>query len=833
MIWQAILKTDRLRNFIFSPHLFSFAGLTGLFLLFHFEVIFQSKFYFNLWIFKNQLPFKDLFPNIYNSLNQNSDFITHHLANKYFIAQSLREGTLPLWNPHVFSGFPQFANGASILFSPWSLLYATLPFFTAYKLQWGLTFLIGGILFYFFVSRCLRLRPFPCFLGTCVYLFCPFLAENADIDSILGFLWVYPAVLILVERYFKAYEFKYMIWLAVVLSLSSYATHIHVAFNAIVLFFIYGGSKWYGSQAERLNKRFWGHFFLSGIIFLGLSAASLMPFIEFLFHSQRGLIEGRSGSLLLPVELLSVLYPIILKIPYMNQIVSFLFSTPVMLHARGVYLGALPVLLAAIGIWVGIRTRFGKNGIFALLVLLYFIFNIIPISRIHPFFDLLTARYWTIYLFCLSVLSAVVLDFLFGSFHLEKLRSVTRALLFFIILPITFLSLLVSLFRLQIVDYALSQTGKISGIMGRDLLQGDVRLRISENLGDLFNLISIGSPFILIPLFVILGFYCLLRFREKISLYWQGMIIFLFLLIDCFVVGWKFRPTAVSQKELFKESSIISFLKKGEGVCRFASLQGQDILLKPNLGIFYGLYDAGGQESLLDRRYLVFSRRALQKKMGDAVTGSGILDFKDIDLKLAGMLHVKYLLQSERDFLFGNVKPVFRAEGIKIYENPYLLPKAFFVQNYRVIKEEEELLKALTDPEFDPKKELLFEEEPLQKSGRRRRDFDGNSSLVHYLPNEIELITDSKEEAYLVLSDTYYPGWKAYVDGKEEKIYRANGVLRAIFVPGGKHTVQFLYRPKTLVIGGLLSIIMLVFVFGALANFNLSAPEFGDMGKKP
>ncbi|MEK7790431.1 MAG: YfhO family protein, partial [Deltaproteobacteria bacterium] len=518
-------------------------------------------------------------------------------------------------------------------------------------------------------------------------------------------------------------------------------------------------------------------------------------------------------SLLLPVELLSVLYPIILKIPYINPIVSFLFSTPVTLHARGIYLGALPVLLATVGIWVGIRTKFRKNGIFALLVLLYFIFNIIPISKIHPFFDLLTARYWTIYLFCLPILSAIVLEHLFCSSHIEKLRCVTRIFLFFIILPITFLSLFVSLFRSQIVGYALSQTGKISGMMGRDVLQGDVRLRISENLGDIFNLVSITSPFIWIPLFVVLGFYCLLCFREKISLYWQGMVIFLFLLIDCFLIGSKFRPTVVSQNELFKESSVTSFLKKGEGIFRFASLQGEDVLLKPNLGIFYGLYDVGGQESLLDRRYLVFSRRALQKKMGDAVTGSGILDFKDIDLKLAGMLHVKYLLQGERDFLFGDLKPVFRAEGINIYENPYFFPKAFLVQNYRVITEEEGLLHALTDLQFDPKKELLLEEEPLQRPAPRPFAL-GMTQLVDYSPNKVELITDSKEEAYLVLSDTYYPGWKATVDGKEEKIYRANGVLRAISVPGGKHLVQFLYRPKTLLIGGLFSIATFVLVVG-------------------
>jgi hypothetical protein len=558
-----------------------------------------------------------------------------------------------------------------------------------------------------------------------------------------------------------------------------------------------------------------------GIFFLGLSAAALLPFLEFLFHSQRGFTEGSAGVILLPAEIFSAFYPILPKIPHINyilgHILSFVSSTPVSLHARGVYLGVLPALFSVVGIWAAFssiksaefRKDFAGPGIWALLIISYFIFNIFPVSKIHPVFDLLTARSWTIYIFSLSVLTGIVSDFLFSNFHIEKFRSAARGLLYFFVLPITLISVLISLFRSQIVQvvwqYALSKTDKAS----------------TEKLDTLFNLVSIQSPFILLPFFVILAFYLFLRFRERIPVVFQFMVILFLLFTDLFFVGSKFRPTVVSENILFPESKAITFMKKEKSqkeLSRFASLQGEDVVLKPNLGIFYGLYDVGGQESVIDGRYLKFSRRALQKRMKQPVTGSGILDFQDIDLKLAGMLHVKYLVQGEKDLHFAELEPVFHRkgeEGIKIFENPFLLPKVFLVSGYQVGEDEESVLQSLSDPRFDPKKTVIFEEEPHRKLSPRKEveNLGGQIKIDQYLPNEIKLSVKSENDSYLVLTDSYYPGWKAYVDGREERIYRANGVLRALFVPKGAHVCDFHFRPKSLFLGSLLSAATLVLVF--------------------
>jgi uncharacterized membrane protein YfhO len=63
------------------------------------------------------------------------------------------------------------------------------------------------------------------------------------------------------------------------------------------------------------------------------------------------------------------------------------------------------------------------------------------------------------------------------------------------------------------------------------------------------------------------------------------------------------------------------------------------------------------------------------------------------------------------------------------------------------------------------------------------------------------------QNAFLVLSDTYFPGWKAYVDGKEERIYRANYAFRAIPIRAGAHKVEFTYKPLSFKLGAVITLL--------------------------
>jgi len=73
--------------------------------------------------------------------------------------------------------------------------------------------------------------------------------------------------------------------------------------------------------------------------------------------------------------------------------------------------------------------------------------------------------------------------------------------------------------------------------------------------------------------------------------------------------------------------------------------------------------------------------------------------------------------------------------------------------------------------------------------------------VARYEPNRIAVKTQSDQPGYLVLSELFYPGWEATVDGKAAPILKADCILRAVVVDQGAHEVIFQYRPRSLMLG--------------------------------
>lgn len=72
----------------------------------------------------------------------------------------------------------------------------------------------------------------------------------------------------------------------------------------------------------------------------------------------------------------------------------------------------------------------------------------------------------------------------------------------------------------------------------------------------------------------------------------------------------------------------------------------------------------------------------------------------------------------------------------------------------------------------------------------------GKIKVRHYNPNELALEVDSKQDCFLYYGDGYDKSWRGFIDGKEDKVYKANLAFKAIIVPRGNHEVRFLYDPK-------------------------------------
>jgi hypothetical protein len=264
-----------------------------------------------------------------------------------------------------------------------------------------------------------------------------------------------------------------------------------------------------------------------------------------------------------------------------------------------------------------------------------------------------------------------------------------------------------------------------------------------------------------------------------------------------------------------------AFLQQNAGLYRVFSLGGEDMVesLLEDMPTAYRLYSAQGHVSQLAlSRYEVFL---------------GALAESDTLLDLAG---VKYLLAEKGTELPGYASAY--ADGdLEVYENKSVLPRVFVVHEAEVIATGEEVLRRLLSDDFDPGRIVLLEEKPtstmdqtvtppkpdLQPTGQAApagsltspegiylplaiRGWPTDATIMVYSPHKVVVKTDLPEAGFLVLSDTYYPGWTVSVDGQEGRIYQADYLFRAVPLPQGKHTVEFRYGPSSFRIGLALSL---------------------------
>jgi hypothetical protein len=153
---------------------------------------------------------------------------------------------------------------------------------------------------------------------------------------------------------------------------------------------------------------------------------------------------------------------------------------------------------------------------------------------------------------------------------------------------------------------------------------------------------------------------------------------------------------------------------------------------------------------------------------------------------------------------------------VKIYQALDTLPRAYVVHQAQLLEDDAQAVPAMKDPTFDPSQTVLLHPDPQQDAALpalARPDTSRPASYVTvltYKPQEIVLQAEMKQPGYVVLSDTWYPGWQARLDGKPTPIARANLVFRAIYVPQGTHSLHLIYRPASYMWGLSLSAVMLV-----------------------
>lgn len=157
---------------------------------------------------------------------------------------------------------------------------------------------------------------------------------------------------------------------------------------------------------------------------------------------------------------------------------------------------------------------------------------------------------------------------------------------------------------------------------------------------------------------------------------------------------------------------------------------------------------------------------------------------------------------------------------ILIHENTKVFPRAFVVHDYEVVKDESAVLKRLKDSNFDLRNKIIIKDDVSDSIRSKLVNIDKSAlspaELRSYGADRVEITADMQNPGFLVLSDTYYPGWIAYVDGKETEIFVSDYIFRSVFLDKGVHNITFVYRPLSFKIGLLVGLIALVSVASVL-----------------
>jgi hypothetical protein len=164
----------------------------------------------------------------------------------------------------------------------------------------------------------------------------------------------------------------------------------------------------------------------------------------------------------------------------------------------------------------------------------------------------------------------------------------------------------------------------------------------------------------------------------------------------------------------------------------------------------------------------------------------------DSALRLLGLMHVRYIA-SPREL---DLPVVYRSSAITIYRNAAAVPRAWLVPSARV---ESDPLASALDPTFDPRREAILDETISPDNLIRDTRYAIRDTLLSLrdTPNTVTIRAASDVDGYLVLADTWYPGWQATIDGQVAPIWRANVAFRAVVFPAGEHTVEFRYQPDS------------------------------------
>jgi hypothetical protein len=682
---------------------------------------------------------------------------------KYFLAECWRQCELPLWNPMLFCGTPFVSDIQAGVFYPLSVIFYMFPVPQAFNIFIIIHYILAAILVYVLARRWNRSAPAACLAALC-FTTGGYLVSTANVlNNLQAAIWL-PAVFLCFEKGFGSHALFYRLLAAILLAVQFLAGEPQLLLFTLVLLFVYNLIiNQHRSWLQHALKTFASLAFISTVS-IALVMVQLLPTWEMFAHSVRApgfSFQEATEFSLNPLALFQLLGPPSFDIHYnTNGGFSWLLSN---------YFGLMPLVFAitAIVFVRDNRVKFWTLCLFVGLVLalgkhtplFFLLYKMVPFFRAFRFPE----KFMFVFAYAIALLAAFGFDYVLEK-GLKAKKDITAIVALLVIL---FLSTSV------------------------------VQLAWPEALVSQIPLTRKSILFVSVSVLCIFLF-----FKKAINKLTFCVLIIIVSTFDLVLAHLPFNP--VAPKEFYTdEPELVRSIGRARNAERifvqkysYTDFQGRELSpftrqhlwrdhLWPNTGTLYNLSyinGIGGTET--QYQWLItelLENLNLHKR-----------------IRFLELSNTRHLVAMESEEIEGEM----RAGRLKRIR-AYMVPKG------KVVYDQARAIEEILKDGFDPWQSVVLEK------GSQVSLMDGEGGKVLDLsyegPNTIE-VTAQSLGGYLVLLDSFYPGWRVIVDGQEREILRANGLFKSVFLEPGTHQIVFTYHPASFAWGARISLVSLCLV---------------------
>jgi len=723
------------------------------------------------------------------SVQDGYDMTAYYYPYWYFMQDSLEKfGEVPLWNSSIMCGTTIIGNAHFSYFYPPNWLLFILPLGLAFNIWFALHILLAGI-GCFLLLRYFKLEKICALYGSIIYMFGGHVAVRIDIGHyhILSTIAIIPFAFLFLQRLLSNPTPKRGVQFGLILGIKLLTLHLQMFYYSIIFMMIYSiiyiALRFFRDKdiLFRDIRKFCVNSIMAGVIALALCSAQLIYIMKASAYSHRA---GRSYELFSKISL------------PLRQVLGIFFPDPwgTGLKDNRSYVGSVNYweLSAFIGfsVLLFVILSFRKRNsalnsiqISGIIMLIIAMGKYTPLGKFvyHlPFMSYTRApsRFIILVVFSMACSAAFGLNSVIKNREnrSEKGKSI-RNVFIFIGCIIVFLVLALQVFP----------------EIGRSLLYPppiDQNIEISNfTSGYVIYITLIFSPMI---------FFFILYRKNIIKPLLYAVLMLTVLIGELFIYGNRLI-NPVSEEQLKKGYKLLKRFETENGEfyrVKVSTTRDQIGYTIHGIGRVYG-YEAFVNKDFFD---MLIDIRNILKLSNE--------EYQKYVIRLYKYLNTKYIIDTNRRTIKSlelEEKPptyvVGKRRSVYLYKN--YMPRVYFAK---------EVFKSENLKEF-------YNYILTNNMNEEYKNNKAKIQIAKYEPNMVAIKIDAPSEGYVVLLDTYFPGWKAYIDGIETKIIKANYTFRALKISKGEHKILFKYRPTELTCGIIISLLTVLLL---LSNYIYS-----------